>query len=70
MGTYQGKIDLWILWLIFVQNLKKNRVVILTTHAMEEADALSDRIAVIVDGQFKCIGNSLFLKNNFGEGYR
>jgi len=53
-----------------IKNLKKNRVVILTTHAMEEADALSDRIAVIVDGQFKCIGNSLFLKNNFGEGYR
>ena len=52
------------------QNLKKNRAVILTTHAMEEADALSDRIAVIVDGRFKCIGNSLFLKNNFGEGYR
>jgi ABC-type multidrug transport system ATPase subunit len=42
----------------------------LTTHAMEEADALSDRIAVIVDGKFKCIGTSLFLKNNFGEGYR
>lgn len=53
-----------------IKNLKKNRAVILTTHAMEEADALSDRIAVIVDGRFKCIGNSLFLKNNFGEGYR
>jgi ABC-type multidrug transport system, ATPase component len=50
--------------------MKKGRSVILTTHAMEEADALSDRIAVIVDGKFKCIGTSLFLKNNFGEGYR
>lgn len=30
--------------------LKKNRTIILTTHAMEEADILADRIAVIVDG--------------------
>lgn len=50
--------------------MKKDKCVILTTHAMEEADILSDRIAVIVDGQIKCIGTSLFLKNNYGDGYR
>lgn len=33
-----------------IQRMKKNRIIILTTHAMEEADVLSDRIAVIVDG--------------------
>jgi len=33
-----------------IKKLKKDRIVILTTHAMEEADVLSDRIAVIVDG--------------------
>lgn len=53
-----------------IHELKKNRVVILTTHAMDEADALSDKIAVIVDGTFKCIGTPLYLKNHFGEGYR
>lgn len=37
---------------------------------MEEADVLGDRIAVIVDGEFKCIGTSLYLKNNFGDGYK
>lgn len=37
---------------------------------MEEADILSDRIAVIVDGKIKCIGTSLFLKNYYGDGYR
>jgi len=50
--------------------LKKNRVIILTTHAMEEADALSDRIAVLVSGKLSCIGTPLYLKNNFGEGYK
>ena len=43
---------------------------ILTTHSMEEADVLSDRVCVIVDGQLKCIGTSLNLKNNYGDGYR
>jgi len=58
--------DVWEL----IRQLKKNRTVILTTHAMEEADVLADRIAVIVDGKLKCVGTPLFLKNNFGEGYR
>lgn len=53
-----------------IQDLKSKRYVILTTHSMEEADVLGDRIAVIVDGEFKCIGTPLYLKNNFGDGYR
>lgn len=53
-----------------IQELKNKRYVILTTHSMEEADVLGDRIAVIVDGEFKCIGTPLYLKNSFGDGYR
>ena len=50
-------------------NLKKNRSIILTTHSMEEADFLSDRIGVIVEGVFKCIGSPLMLKSFYGNGY-
>ena len=53
-----------------IQKMKEGRVVILTTHSMEEADVLSDRVSVIVDGTLKCIGSSLSLKNNYGDGYR
>jgi ABC-type multidrug transport system ATPase subunit len=53
-----------------IKQLKKGRIVILTTHAMEEADVLSDRIAIMVDGNLKCIGTQLSLKNQYGEGYR
>jgi len=56
-------------WLL-MQELKKNKTIILTTHAMEEADALADRIAVVVDGALKCVGTPLNLKNSFGDGYR
>lgn len=57
--------DVWSL----IQDLKRDKTIILTTHAMEEADALADRIAVVVDGKLKCIGTPLNLKNTYGEGY-
>jgi len=36
---------------------------------MDEADILADRKVIIHDGEMKCIGSSLFLKNRFGVGY-
>eukprot|EP00743_Colponemidia_sp_Colp-15_P008092 GILK01008768.1.p1 GENE.GILK01008768.1~~GILK01008768.1.p1 ORF type:complete len:953 (+),score=144.68 GILK01008768.1:132-2990(+) len=62
----QSRRQVWSL----IQNLKKGRVIVLTTHSMEEADVLSDRICVMVDGRINCIGTALHLKNKFGEGYR
>ena len=53
-----------------IQKLKKDRVVILTTHSMEEADVLSDKIAIIASGRFKWIGTQLSLKHQYGDGYR
>jgi len=48
---------------------KESRCIILTTHFMDEADKLGDRIAVMADGQVKCCGSSLFLKRQYGVGY-
>lgn len=45
------------------------RTVILSTHHMDEADLLSDRIAIISKGQLHCCGSPLFLKNSFGVGF-
>ncbi|OQR74440.1 ATP-binding cassette sub-family A member 1-like, partial [Tropilaelaps mercedesae] len=52
-----------------VLKYKAGRTVILTTHHMDEADLLGDRIAVINEGQLRCCGSSLFLKTRFGSGY-
>ena len=41
---------------------KEGRVIILTTHFMDEADQLGDRIAIMAKGDVKCCGSSLFLK--------
>lgn len=48
---------------------QKNTGVILTTHAMEEAQALASNIAIMVDGQFRCMGTYQDLKNKFCKGY-
>ena len=48
----------------------KNSAVILTTHSMEEAEALSTNMGIMVDGQFKCFGSKQHIKNKFGVGYQ
>ena len=53
-----------------IQELKKDRVIILTTHSMEEAELLSDRVAVMADGYIKCSGTCLYLKNYYGDGFK
>uniref|UniRef100_A0A915HR45 ABC transporter domain-containing protein n=1 Tax=Romanomermis culicivorax TaxID=13658 RepID=A0A915HR45_ROMCU len=51
-------------------NFSSNRrTIIMSTHHMDEADLLGDRIAIIASGKLKCCGSSLFLKNLYGSGY-
>jgi ATP-binding cassette subfamily A (ABC1) protein 3 len=45
-----------------IKNLKKDRVILLTTHDMNEADYLGDRIAIMNEGQLITVGTSIFLK--------
>jgi ABC-type multidrug transport system ATPase subunit len=52
-----------------LKNNKQGRIIILTTHYMEEADILADRIAIMSAGRLRCLGSSLFLKNKYGVGY-
>merc|ERR1719199_12190 len=47
---------------------RKKSVVILTTHSMEEAEALCSRIAIQVDGLFRCLGSSQQIKSRYGQG--
>jgi len=42
---------------------------ILTTHSMEEADVLCNRIGIFKDGGLKCVGPQTRLKKLYGDGY-
>jgi len=52
-----------------LKNSKSGKVILLTTHYMDEADFLGDRIAIMGEGKIQCLGSSLFLKHKFGVGY-
>jgi len=52
-----------------LKNYKHGKVILLTTHYMDEADYLGDRIAIMGEGKIQCLGRPLFLKNRFGVGY-
>ncbi|XP_072932013.1 phospholipid-transporting ATPase ABCA3-like [Epargyreus clarus] len=53
-----------------LQKEKKGRTMILTTHFMDEADVLGDRIAIMSGGRLQCVGTPYFLKKHYGVGYK
>ncbi|CRK94501.1 CLUMA_CG008006, isoform A [Clunio marinus] len=57
------------LWNLLIEE-KKNRTILLTTHNMDEADVLGDRIAIMNEGKLQTVGSSFFLKKRFGSGYK
>ncbi|XP_045537568.1 ATP-binding cassette sub-family A member 7 [Papilio machaon] len=58
--------ELWDLLL----SLRGSRTVLLTTHFMEEADALGDRVAALHLGRLRCHATTMHLKRALGTGYR
>lgn len=56
-------------WCVCVCVSLPGRTIILSTHHMDEADILGDRIAIISHGRVCCCGSSLFLKKTYGTGY-
>ena len=53
------------LWEV-VKRAKKDRAIVLTTHSMEEAEELCDRLGIFVDGALRCIGNPKELTSRYG----
>ena len=52
-----------------IEAAKPGRAIVLTTHSMEEADILGDRICIMARGNVRAIGSSIRLKQRFGAGY-
>ncbi|CAK0911427.1 unnamed protein product, partial [Prorocentrum cordatum] len=57
--------DTWDL----LRRQKEGRIMVLTTHYMDEADILGDRIGIMAKGQMQCLGSPVFLKKHYGCGY-
>ena len=52
-----------------ISTLRKKSAVIITTHSMEEAEALCTKLGIMVAGEFKCFGPSTEIKDKYGTGY-
>ncbi|XP_029368177.1 phospholipid-transporting ATPase ABCA1b isoform X2 [Echeneis naucrates] len=57
------------LWTCIHSVLKEGRSIVLTSHSMEECEVLCTRMAIMVNGRFRCLGSVQHLKNRFGDGY-
>lgn len=57
------------LWNCILTMIKEGKSVVLTSHSMEECEALCTRMAIMVNGRFRCLGSVQHLKNRFGDGY-
>ncbi|XP_016091396.1 ATP-binding cassette sub-family A member 3-like [Sinocyclocheilus grahami] len=58
-----------LLWDAITRTRESGKAIIITSHSMEECEALCTRLAVMVNGQFKCLGSPQHLKSKFGSGY-
>ena len=57
-----------VLW-EFLRVYKKDKIIILTTHSLDEAEILGDRIGIMNEGKFICSGTSNFLKSKYPCGF-
>ncbi|EDR22772.1 Daunorubicin resistance ATP-binding protein drrA, putative [Entamoeba dispar SAW760] len=57
--------DVWDL----ILKIQKNRCIIITTHSMEEADVLCDRVGIMSDGDLIALGTCQRIRNHYAPGY-
>ncbi|EFA80034.1 ABC transporter A family protein [Heterostelium album PN500] len=53
-----------------IQDIRHDKTILITTHNMEEADVLSNKIAIIASGRLQCVGSPIYLKNRYGNGFK
>lgn len=57
------------IWDVMCKVRKAGKTIVLTTHSMEESEALCTKLAIMVNGRFKCLGSTQHLKSKFGQGF-
>uniref|UniRef100_E1BM08 ATP binding cassette subfamily A member 13 n=1 Tax=Bos taurus TaxID=9913 RepID=E1BM08_BOVIN len=57
------------LWEALRKEAEEGCAVVLSSHSMEECEAVCTRLAIMVHGSFRCLGSPQHIKNRFGDGY-
>ncbi|XP_019894830.1 retinal-specific phospholipid-transporting ATPase ABCA4 isoform X3 [Musca domestica] len=57
------------LWKTIQDFQKRDKTIVLTSHSMDECEHLCNRLAIMAEGQFKCLGHVPELKQLYGAGF-
>ncbi|CAI2738544.1 unnamed protein product [Dicrocoelium dendriticum] len=57
------------MWNVLLHARLQGRTLVLSSHSMEECEALCTRVSIMVNGRLKCLGTCQHLKARFGRGY-
>lgn len=55
--------------LLSLIRMKFHSSIVLTSHSMDECEALCSRIAIMVNGTIRCLGSTQHLRSKYGQGY-
>uniref|UniRef100_A0A0R3RFF4 ATPase_AAA_core domain-containing protein n=1 Tax=Elaeophora elaphi TaxID=1147741 RepID=A0A0R3RFF4_9BILA len=58
-----------LIWDILSKVRESDTALVLTSHSMEECDALCTQIAIMTNGEFRCLGSTQHIKSKYGIGY-
>ncbi|XP_007498288.2 phospholipid-transporting ATPase ABCA3-like isoform X3 [Monodelphis domestica] len=58
-----------LLWNTIIRTRDSGKAIVITSHSMEECEALCTRVAIMVNGKFRCLGSLQHLKKKFSKGY-
>lgn len=57
------------MWTTIKKIRDSGRAVVITSHSMDECEALCTKIGIMVNGEFKCLGSVQHLKNKYSKGF-
>ncbi|KAG8226823.1 hypothetical protein J437_LFUL007104 [Ladona fulva] len=57
------------MWNVLKSAQSSGSALVLTSHSMEECEALCTKLAIMLNGQFVCIGEVPYLKQKYGQGF-
>lgn len=57
------------IWAILRQIRDQNRTIVLTTHHLEEAEILAQRVGIMNHGKLAIVGDCAYIRSKFGVGY-
>ncbi|VDK83706.1 unnamed protein product [Litomosoides sigmodontis] len=58
-----------LIWSVLSKIRESDTALVLTSHSMEECDALCTEIAIMTNGEFRCLGSAQHIKSKYGNGY-